>query len=328
MGFSPLANMSRRIPDGGRYNERQSPISGFTIHHNAGVNAYGEATNPGREVSAQYWITNEGDILPNVDETLRAFTTGAPGYPAGTESDHRNITVEVSNSPEGVTTGTWAISSAAQTALQNLIGDVFRRHGLGEVHRASYGGVAVHQDFVPTSCPGPYIMNNLSAIIAGAEAYRSGAAPAPKPEVEWEDTLKAFNGKSTRKTPQQVRGGNGMQYLKHKDDGTPVEGMGGRTIAQGPGYVVGLEVNLVASGNPGVRVAAQLVKETGDDKGRTRLANPRDATDSIGKAGFQIGWSGYLKEGELLRVLVQPQAGETLTVDNFYWSGLARPGAA
>lgn len=183
MGFSPLANMSRRIPQLSRYNYRNSSISGFTIHHNAGVDSYSEATNPNREVSANYWITNDGAILPHVDENYRAWTTGATSYPAGAQSDHRNITVEVSNSPEGVRNGTWAISTAAYSALVALIADVFKRHNLGSVRRGTHGGVAVHQDFVPTACPGPYIMSHLGSIIAQAESVRNGgsASPAPNP---------------------------------------------------------------------------------------------------------------------------------------------------
>lgn len=185
MGFSPLADMSKRIPHGGRQSARASKITGFTIHHQAGVNSHGEATNPNREVSANYWITNEGVILPHIDENMRAWTTGAVGYPGGADSDHRNITVEVSNSPEGVRNGTWAISDAAWKALTNLIGDVFRRHGLGQVKRGLYSGVAVHKDFVPTACPGSYIMANLNRIIAEAEKYRSSSGGStstpPKP---------------------------------------------------------------------------------------------------------------------------------------------------
>lgn len=186
MGFSPLADMSRRISPGGRQSARNSRIRGFTIHHQAGVNAHGQASAPGREVSANYWITNEGVIIPNVDENMRAWTTGAAGYPGGAASDHRNITVEVSNSPEGVRTGSWAISAAARRALVNLIGDVFKRHGLGTVRRGTNGGVAVHQDFVPTACPGPYIMRNLGSIINDAEKARGGTPvrpnkPATKP---------------------------------------------------------------------------------------------------------------------------------------------------
>ena len=181
MGFSPLANMSRRIADGGRSNPRNSSIRGFTIHHHAGVDAMSEAWNPARQASANYWIANDGTIIPHIDENRRAWTTGHINYPGGAQSDHRNITVEVSNSPEGVRTGTWAISAAALKSLINLIGDVFKRHNLGTVRRGTNGGVAVHQDFVPTVCPGPYIMSNLNMIITEAEKVRSGGKPAPKP---------------------------------------------------------------------------------------------------------------------------------------------------
>ena len=182
MGFSPLADMSRRIPDGGRSSTRKSRITGFTIHHNAGVNSYGEATNPSREVSAQYWIANDGTIIPQIDESRRAWTTGHASYPAGAASDHRNITVEVSNSPEGVRTKSWAISPEARLSLEKLIGDVFRRHNLGTVRRGKMAGVAIHKDFVSTSCPGPWISSRLASIIVNAEKYRVGGthvAPAP-----------------------------------------------------------------------------------------------------------------------------------------------------
>lgn len=179
MGFSPLANMKRRIPHGNRFEQRKSKITGFTIHHHAGVDAMGEATNPNRVVSANYWIANDGTIIPHIDEIYRAWTTGAKGYPAGAASDHRNITVEVSNSPEGIRNKTYAISPAAMRSLIALIGDVFKRHGLGVVKRGKTSGVAVHRDFVPTSCPGPYIMKNLGHIIAEAEKARKGGKPGP-----------------------------------------------------------------------------------------------------------------------------------------------------
>ena len=176
MGFSPLANMSRRIPDGGRSAPRAAAVTGMGLHHNAGVDAFGQATAPGREVSANYWITNDGTILPNIDETRRAFTSGAVGYPAGAAADHRNITVEISNSPEGVRSGSWAISEAAMSALVALIADVWKRYGLGRVARGADRGLGVHRDWVPTVCPGPYIMGNLGAIIERANTINDGAA--------------------------------------------------------------------------------------------------------------------------------------------------------
>ena len=188
MGFSPLANMSRRIADGGRSVPRNSAITGFGIHHNAGVDAYPQAWNPNREVSANYWIANDGTIIPNIDESLRAFTSGAAGYPAGAQADHRNITVEVSNSPEGVRNGSWAISEAAMKSLIALIADVWTRYGLGLVERSAVRGLGVHQDWVPTACPGPYIMGNLGDIIARANKIITGSTPEPEP-TQGEDEM-------------------------------------------------------------------------------------------------------------------------------------------
>lgn len=185
MTFSPLADMRYDIPAGNRWNPRQSPIVGVTWHGQAGVNQHGEATNPAREVSANYWISNEGVIMPQVEEEYRAWTTGAVGYPAGAESDHRNITMEISNSPEGVANGTWAISAAAYDAALRLTAEIFARRKLGAVRRGTHGGVAVHRDFVATECPGGYIMTHLGSMIAGAEKIRLGGsastAPGTKP---------------------------------------------------------------------------------------------------------------------------------------------------
>ena len=175
MGFSPLADMSRRIPDVGRSSERLGRVQGVLVHHNAGVNAYGQATAAGREVSAHYWITNEGDLLPNIDETRRAWTSGHPAYPAGAQADHRFITVEVSNSSTG---GNWPISEAAEDMLARLIGDVHKRYKLGQVKRGTQSGVAVHRDFVATECPGGYVMANLDRIIRKAEQYRTTGGAA------------------------------------------------------------------------------------------------------------------------------------------------------
>lgn len=189
MGFSPLAAMNRRIPDVGRSQPRGSNIVGVLVHHNAGVDAYGQATAPGREVSAQYWITNAGVILPNVDELRRAFTSGAVGYPGGALADHRFVTVEVSNDGGPG----WSISAAAEDALARLIGDVHKRYGLGPVRRGADRGVAVHRDFVATECPGPYVMAHLNRIITAAEQYRGGSSiPAALPAKKGKKMLMAY----------------------------------------------------------------------------------------------------------------------------------------
>lgn len=189
MGFSPYADLSRRIPDVGRSQPRNNHVAGVLVHHQAGVNAQGQATAAGREVSANYWITNEGSLLPNIDETRRAFTSGSPGYPGGAQADHRFVTVEVSNDGGPG----WSISAAAEDALARLIGDVHKRYGLGHVQRGTSRGVAVHRDFVPTECPGPYVMAHLNRIITKAEQYRGGSStPAALPAKKGKKMLMAY----------------------------------------------------------------------------------------------------------------------------------------
>src|SRR5699024_1445919 len=112
---------------------------------------------------------------------MRPYTTGNRKYPAGAASDHRNITVEVSNSPEGVRTKSWAISPAAETALIRLIADVFKRHGLGPIRRGVSSGLGVHSDYVPTVCPGPWIKGRLPSIISRGNQILSGST-IPKEE--------------------------------------------------------------------------------------------------------------------------------------------------
>lgn len=262
MGFSPLANMKRRIPDGGRYNYRNSPISGITLHHNAGVNQFGEATNPNREVSAQYWITNEGDILPNVDENLRAFTSGHMYYPEGAKSDHRNITFEISNSPEGVRTRSWAISDAAMTAVIALIADIYRRYGWGPVTRSTKAGVAVHSDFVATECPGPFIMSRLKTIISEAEKVRKGVPP----KKNW--IVSPMKTYSPEKAKQQVIPADGKWHRIFIDDQKSV------TIASGVGnHITRGQINV--SGTPGDHVEMKLAVELTDKNGKF-LKGPHD----------------------------------------------------
>lgn len=174
MGFSPLANVFVRIPEGGRFNPRNKPVTGVMIHHNAGINAYGEATNPNREVSANYWVSNDGTLIPHIDESKRAWTSGGPN-PAGAAMDHESITFEVSNSAVG---GNWPISAAARRILIDTIADIFKRYNLGPVTRSR---VRIHSDVQSTACPGPSITGDLGNIIAEAEKKRRGSTLAPKP---------------------------------------------------------------------------------------------------------------------------------------------------
>lgn len=215
--------MGYRIPDLGRSVPRQSAVTGVGLHHNAGVNSYSEATNPNREVGANYWIANDGTIIPHVDESRKAFTSGMEGYPAGALADHRNITFEISNSPEGVRDGSWAISPAAWASVTALIADIYTRYNLGPVTRGANRGVGVHQDWVPTACPGPYIMGNLGQLIAEAEAIRTGSTPEPTPIIPEEDEdMNTYFEASSNSSP--VKGGDNDTSRIWAGDGRVIGG--------------------------------------------------------------------------------------------------------
>lgn len=216
MTFSPLADMSKRVPDVGRSSPRMYAISGVGVHYQFDKNAHTEATNPAREVSANYWIDDDGTIRPNIDENRRAWTSGDPNYPAGAQADHRNITVEVSC----VGGRTDRISDAALDALARLIGDVYRRYGLGPVKRGASKGVGVHRDWVATACPGNYMMNRLPSIIAKAEQYRVGGAGSGSGDEEM--TKEQYDGIIEYIGAQHsvTRGSSNISWLKRRIGGS------------------------------------------------------------------------------------------------------------
>lgn len=251
MGFSPLAAMSRRIPDMGRWNARQHKVSGVLVHHNAGVDSYGQATAPGREVSAHYWITNKGDLLPQIPEELRAWTSGHPSYPEGAKADHRFITVEVSNDGRPG----WGISDAALDTLARLIGDVHARYGLGPVERGTARGVAVHRDFVATECPGPYAMAHMDDVIAAAEKYRTGATVPDRDKDKPVDYITLDT--NARKTKQELKP-SVARYLELTDAGSTA------LATKAGDHQLVAEVKL--KGEPGTKVTLECRRYIWDGK--------------------------------------------------------------
>lgn len=272
MTFSPLANMKRRIPDMGRWNARQDNIAGVLVHHNAGVNSYDQATAPGREVSAHYWIANDGTLIPQIPEELRAWTSGHPGYPAGAQADHRFITVEVSNDGRPG----WGISDAALDTLARLIGDVHARYGLGPVKRGTARGVAVHSDFVATECPGPYMMKHLGSVITAAEEYRTGTPSVP--ERDRSIPVDYITLDSNARKNKQVLKPRVAKYLEFTDAGSTA-------LTTRPGdYQLAAEV--LVKGEPGVTVRLDCRRYIWDGKKYVKETFINGSDVAIGASGW------------------------------------------
>lgn len=161
MGFSTL--ITGKTGNGGKFSSRQGADVDHIIVHGMASTSYAGvlamvADPNGRSVSANYFISNEGKIHGCVDETLRAWTSGSPSDGGkGAAWDRRSVTVEVENS-----TGApgWGFSTAAKTALAELMADVSARHKFPLTRTGKTGTVLEHRELwslfnasYPTACP-------------------------------------------------------------------------------------------------------------------------------------------------------------------------------
>ena len=105
------------------------------------VNIFGKA---GRKASANYCIGYDGDIVCNVEEENRAYTSSSAW------NDNLAITVEISNSANG----TDKITDASWKSLINLCVDVCSRYGFKLTYDGTKnGGLTRHNMYAKTSCP-------------------------------------------------------------------------------------------------------------------------------------------------------------------------------
>lgn len=154
-------------------------ICKFTPHIMAGILTGKQCAvnifqNPNRIASANYCIGNDGDIVCNVYEEDRAYTSSSRS------NDNQAITVEVSNCEYG---GDWRISDAAWNSLVKLAVDVCRRHGFRLVYDGTpNGSLTRHNMFANTSCPGKYLQSRFQELADTVNAQLDGgSAPAPTP---------------------------------------------------------------------------------------------------------------------------------------------------
>ncbi len=146
-------------------------ICKFTPHIMAGIlTAKQCAVNifqkPNRYASANYCIGNEGDIVCNVYEENRAYTSSS--Y----LNDCQAITVEVSNCEVG---GKWRISDKAWDSLVKLAVDVCKRYKFRLVYDGTpNGSLTRHNMFANTSCPGAYLQSRFQELADTVNAILDG----------------------------------------------------------------------------------------------------------------------------------------------------------
>lgn len=159
---SSLTN-STHIAYSGNYQKGRggNKVSKITIHQMAGkltgkqcaVNIFGKK---GRKASANYCIGYNGDIVCNVEEENRAFTSSSKW------NDERAITIEVSNDSNHSS----KITQASYNSLINLCTDICKRYGFKLEYTGNrYGSLTRHDFYSQTDCPGSYIKSKIPDIV-------------------------------------------------------------------------------------------------------------------------------------------------------------------
>lgn len=154
-------------------------ICKFTPHIMAGILTGKQCAvnifqNPNRIASANYCIGNDGDLVCNVYEEDRAYTSSSRS------NDNQAITVEVSNCEYG---GDWKISDKAWNTLVNLAVDVCTRYGFRlEYDGTPNGSLTRHNMFANTACPGKYLQSRFQELADTVNARLDGKVE-PKPST-------------------------------------------------------------------------------------------------------------------------------------------------
>ena len=160
--ISSLAN-STHIAYSGNYQKGRGghKICKITPHQMGGkltgkqcaVNIFGKK---GRKASANYCIGYDGDIVCNVREEDRAYTSSSKW------NDERAITIEVSNARNG----TSEITQASWNSLVNLCVDICKRYNFKLVYTGNKEGSLTRHDFYSnTDCPGSWIKKHIPNLV-------------------------------------------------------------------------------------------------------------------------------------------------------------------
>ena len=120
----------------------------------------------GRKASANYCIGYNGDIVCNVEEEDRAYTSSSAW------NDNQAITIEVSNSANG----TDKITEASWNSLVNLCVDVCTRYNFRLTYTGDKNGsLTRHNMYANTSCPGAYLQSRFPELVQVVNAKLDGA---------------------------------------------------------------------------------------------------------------------------------------------------------
>lgn len=111
---------------------------------------------PGRNASANYCIGVDGDIVLNVPEECKAWTSYS------NSNDCQAITIEISDCDYN-----WNISEKSWNSLVELCVDICRRYNFKLNYTGTKeGSLTRHNMFANTNCPGGPLQNRLPELAA------------------------------------------------------------------------------------------------------------------------------------------------------------------
>ncbi|WAC65194.1 N-acetylmuramoyl-L-alanine amidase [Agrococcus sp. SL85] len=160
-----------------RFYRRTGKPQGVILHHAATTSdsaLAGAFVSPRRELSANYAMLRNGDLMAVLHEEYRAFTSASP------KADSWGITIEVVNSSGAPG---WHISERSFDMLARWLADLSQRWGFPLNRHTVIGHREVLARFgqgYATACPGG-IWPRMDELIALANRYRSGASGQPAP---------------------------------------------------------------------------------------------------------------------------------------------------
>lgn len=160
---SSLVNYTKISPyRNTRKNSRYNPtgkITKITIHHMAGnlsVETCGKVFQSS-ESSSNYGIGSDGRVGLYVEEKDRSWASYSPS------NDYKAVTIEVANCKGKPN---WEVNDTAYNKLIDLCVDICKRNGIKKLNFTgdASGNLTMHQYFIATTCPGPYLKGKFQDI--------------------------------------------------------------------------------------------------------------------------------------------------------------------
>lgn len=153
--ISPYRNSTRK---NSTYNPT-GKITKITIHHMAGnlsVETCGKVFQTSG-ASANYGIGSDGRVGLYVEEKDRSWASYSPS------NDYKAVTIEVANCKGKPN---WEVNNTAYNKLIDLCVDICKRNGIKKLNFTgdASGNLTMHQYFIATACPGPYLKSKFQDI--------------------------------------------------------------------------------------------------------------------------------------------------------------------